>query len=163
MPATEILAILERLIHTYPDKQLTKPTLKLYLEQLSAIPAELLDQAVSHHIQTSPWFPHISDLRQAAQQLADSANFASLQSAGKDFLALEAFQLENDYFHQGEFDLSTWNKLADQFDRVGRSYMAEELRSKARHIQEREAAYQKGEQYPPRAELLRYAHWDTQS
>jgi hypothetical protein len=161
MPATEILAILDRLNHAYPDKRLTKPTLMLYIEQLSDIPAPLLDQAVSQHIQTSPWFPHISDLRQAAQQVAGNANFASLQSPGVDFLALEALGLENDYFQRGKVDPHAWDRLANQLERVGRSHRAEELRAKARHIQESEAAYQRGEEYPPRADILVYAQWDN--
>jgi hypothetical protein len=162
MPAPEILAILDRLNQAYPDKRLTKSTLKLYVVELSDIPALLLDQAVSHHIQTSPWFPHISDLRQAAQQIAGSTDFASLQTPGVDFLNLEAFHLENDYFQRGRFDLRTWDELADQLNRVGRSHQAHELRSKARHIQECEAATQRGEEYPPRPDRLRYAQWDTQ-
>jgi len=163
MPATEILTILERLNHAYPDKRLTKATLKLYLGQLSDIPTLLLDQAVSRHIQTSPWFPHISELRQTARQLAGSLDFTSLPPTGVDFLALEAHQLEDDYFHQGRFDLQAWNKLARQLERVGRPYRAEELRHKARHIQDMEAALQRGEQYPPHPDRLRYAHWDTQT
>jgi hypothetical protein len=162
MSATEIIDILDKLNHAYPDKRLTTPTLKLYVEQLSDIPTLLLDQAVIHHIQTSPWFPHISDLRQAAQQLAGSANFASLQSPEEDFLALEAFQLEIDYFQQGLFDLHAWEALADQLERVGRLHQADELRGKSRHIQECEAAFQRGEEYPSRLDRLHYAQWDTQ-
>jgi hypothetical protein len=163
MPTTEILAILDRLTHAYPDKRLTKPTLKLYVEQLTDIPAPLLDQVVSQHIQNSPWFPHISDLRQAAQQLAGSANFATLQPPGEDFLNLEMLQLENDYFQRGKFNLHAWDALADQLDRVGRHYRAEELRGKSRHIQDLEAAYQRGDEYPPHSDHLRYAQRDTQA
>ena len=145
------------------DKHLDAGTIELYQAELSDIPAPLLDQAVSQHIQTSPWFPHISDLRQAAQQLAGSANFTSHQPPGEDFLAREAFQLENDYFQQGAFDLHAWEALADQFERMGCPHRAEELRRKVQHILEAEDAYYWGEEYPPSADRLRYAQWDTQS
>jgi hypothetical protein len=162
MPARDTLSILTRIALAYPEKHLDADTIELYQAELSDIPLPLLEQAVSLHIQSSPWFPHISDLRQAAQQLAGSANFASLQPSGQDFLALEVFQLENDYFQKGAFDLHAWDALAEQLERVGRPHRAEELRGKARHIQEREAAFQRGEEYPPRLDRLRYAQWDNQ-
>jgi hypothetical protein len=163
MPARDTLSILTRIALAYPDKHLDIDTIELYQVELSDIPLPLLDQVVRQHIRSSPWLPHISDLRQAAQQLAGSANFASLPSPGQDFLTLEAFQLEDEYFHKGEFDLPAWEALADQLERVGRPHCAEELRGKARHIQEREAACQKGEEYPPRPVRLRYAQWDTKA
>ncbi len=163
MPIIDTFSILKRILLAYPDKKLETDTIELYQAELRDIPAALLDQVVSHHIQTSPWFPRISDLRLAAQQLAGCANFASIQSPGPDFLSLEAFRLEYDYFQQGKLDQHAWERLADQLERVGRPYQAEELRAKAQHIREREYALQRGEEYPPRTDRLRYAQWDTQS
>ena len=161
MPLDDILSILNRIAFAYPEKHIAEGTIELYQAELNDIPAPLLDQAVTHHIHTSPWFPHISDLRSAAQQLAGSANFAVLDASGKDFLALEAFQLERDYFQAGLFDPLAWERLALQLERVDRPYRAEELRGKALHIQEQIAALQRGEEYPSRLDRQRYAGWET--
>jgi hypothetical protein len=160
MPPPDILTILNRIAYAYPEKHIAEGTIELYQAELNDIPASLLDQAVSHHIQTSPWFPHISDLRLAAQRLSGSTNFAVLDAAEKDFLAMEAFQSERDYFREALFDPQAWESLAHQFERAGRLYWAEELRGKALHIQKWEAANQKGEEYPPRPDRRRYAQWD---
>jgi hypothetical protein len=161
MPTPEIIVILDRLNHAYPEKRLDKRTMKIYLEELADIPAPLLDKAVSRHIQTSPWFPHVSDLRQVAHQLAGTTHFSSISAPGVDCLALEAHQLENGYFYQGDFDINIWEGLAAQFERVGRHHRAFELRQKAQHIQAIESVCERGEEYPPSAERLRYAVWDT--
>ena len=161
MPARDTLSVLKRIAIAYPDKRLDEATLLLYQEELADIPVPLLDQAVRRHIQISPWFPHISDLRKAAQQIAGNANFASLPPSGIDSLALEAQRLENAYFKLGELDLPAWEKLARQFERCGRIHRAEELRLKARHIQELDQACQRGELYPSPEVHARYAQWVT--
>jgi hypothetical protein len=149
MPTPDLTSLLQRLLLAYPEKRLDGATLQVYQQELSDIPLGWLGRAVTHHIHTSPWFPHISDLRLAAHKLAGSPSFTSLPASGTDFLALEFRQLEHQYFHDGVFDLAAWEKLAAQLERVGRPYKAEELRQKARHIQEAEQAYQRGEDYPP--------------
>ena len=156
MPTPNLTSLLRRLLLAYPEKRLDQSTLQVYQQELADIPLGLLEQAVTHHIHASPWFPHISDLRLAAQKLAGSQSFASLPSPGVDFLALEAQQLEDGYFHCAVFDFTAWEKLAAQLERVGRPHKAEELRQKARHIQEAEQAYQRGEDYPPAEVRRRY-------
>lgn len=157
MPTLTLASILQRLALAYPEKRLDRATLQVYQQELADIPLGLLEQAVKRHIHTSPWFPHISDLRLAAQKLSGSQDFASLPAASTDFLALEAKQLEDRYFHQGEFNLEAWERLAVKLERVQRPYRAEEVRQKARHIQEAEEAYSRGEQYPPEQVHKRYA------
>lgn len=110
---------------------------------------------------TSSYFPRISELRQAAQQLAGTIYFSSLPSPGADYLSLEAFQLEKDYFQHAKFDRKKWEKLANQFERIDRQYRDTELREKARHIQESKSAHQRGEDYPSREERQRYAERNT--
>ncbi len=161
MPVPDTLSALKRIAIAYPDKRLDEATLQLYQEELADIPVPLLDQAVRRHIHSSPWFPHISDLRKAAQQIAGEVNFASLPPPGIDFLALEAHQLENSFFKLGELDLPAWEKLARQFEGCGRIHRAEELRLKARHLQELDQACQRGEAYPSLDVLTRYAEWVT--
>ena len=118
------------------DKHLDAGTIELYQAELSDIPAPLLDQAVSQHIQNFPLVP--THLRPAPGCPAAGwqCKFRQPQPPGEDFLAREAFQLENDYFQQGTFDLHAWEALADQFERMGCPYRAEELRRKVQHIQE---------------------------
>ena len=161
MPGYDTLSILKRIARAYPEKRLEEDTLLVYLEELADIPAPLLAQAASHHIRTSTYFPRVSELRQAAQQLAGTPQFTNLHEPGVDFLDLEAYHLENVYFKQGEFDAQAWSRLASQFENVGRLHRAIELRQKAQHIQESEVAHERGEEYPPRLERLRYATWDT--
>jgi hypothetical protein len=156
MPATDTLSILKRIATAYPEKRLDEATLRVYQEELADIPTALLDQAVRQHIHTSPWFPHISDLRKRAHQIAGITSFNSLPPPGVDSLALEAHQLENAYFKSGEFDPLAWEKLACQLERRGRIYRAEELRLKARHIDELDQACRRGEQYPSPEVLARY-------
>jgi|GEM_PF-1926545 len=148
MPTPTLNTLLQRLLLAYPEKRLDEATLRLYQQELVDVPLSLLEQAVTQHIRTSPWFPHVSDLRLAAQKLANGAAFASLPPPGVDFLALEAHHLEDQYFHAGVFDIATWQKLASQLERVGRPYKAEELRQKALHIQQAEQAYQRGDEFP---------------
>ncbi len=95
MPATDTLSILKRIAIAYPDNRLDEFTLRVYQEELADVPAPLLDQAVRRHIQSSPWFPHVSDLRKLAQQIAGTIDFASISAPGVDLLALEAHALEN--------------------------------------------------------------------
>ena len=100
MPATDTLSILKRIATAYPEKRLDEATLQVYQEELADIPAPLLDQAVRRHIQNSPWFPHVSELRKIALQIAGATDFASFYPPGVDSLALEAHELENAYFKQ---------------------------------------------------------------
>ncbi len=60
-----------------------------------------------------------------------------------------------------EFNINKWEKLADQLEQVNRPYRAAEVREKALHIQEREKAFQLGEEYPSREARQRYAQWDS--
>jgi hypothetical protein len=159
MSASVIALLLKQLAAAYPEKVITDATLKLYLQELSDIPNSLLDQVVSQHIQSSPWFPHVSDLRLAAQKLAGTADFSNLPPPGVDILTQQAFQLEQRYFSELVFDPLEWEKLASQLDKVGRIYRAQELRLKAQHIQEAEAAFKRGEPYPAQEVCERYAEW----
>jgi hypothetical protein len=78
-----------------------------------------------------------------------------------DVLELQALALEDAFCLQGVFDPSAWQALASQLERVGRLCRAEEVLSKAKTIQESEAAASRGEQYPSQADRLRYGEWET--
>jgi hypothetical protein len=159
MPASEILIILERLNHAYPDKRLDKRTMRVYLDELSDIPAEILHRAASQHIRTSPYFPRIAELRLIARQLAGTANFASLSSPAVDHLDLQAFQLYNAYFQHGTLDLQAWQSLIRQLENVGRSCKAHELRLQFAHLQKVQTSRLKGQDWPTLNERRRYRIW----
>jgi hypothetical protein len=160
MPDLDILLLLKHISNAYPDKPMDEDTMKVYLEELADIPISLIQRAASQHIRSSAYFPRISDLRQIAQQLAGTALFCSIPAPGVDYLGLQAQQIEDDYFHHGEFDINKWEKLADQLERVERPHRAAELREKAHHIQESQSAHQRGENYPSREVCQRYATQD---
>jgi hypothetical protein len=145
MSDLDLLTILQRLASAYPEKNLTVDTLALYQQQLSDIPLPLLDQAVFRHIQSSPWFPHISDLRKEAAQLSGQSDFSNLSRSGEDILGHEAIHLEERYTQTHVLDLHDWEKLARALENVGRLNRAEELRRKFNHLQALEAACQMGE------------------
>jgi hypothetical protein len=164
MASTQIFAILDRLSQAFPDKKLSKGSFKVYVEELEDIPSPLLEQAASHHIRSSTWFPTVYELRMAAQKIAGTPHLASLLPPGVDSLDLQAQQMENDYFHhQGKFDFQQWEKLARQLERMGRQHRANQLREKARHIQASQLAEQRGEQYPSPEICHRYAEWEEKA
>jgi hypothetical protein len=164
MAPTEIFAILDRLSQAYPEKRLSKGSLKVYVEELDDIPSPLLEQAASHHIRSSTWFPTVFELRIAAQKIAGTSHLHSLLPPGVDSLDLQAQEMENSYFHHhGKFDSQQWENLARQFERSGRQHRADELRRKACHIQASLLAEQRGEQYPSPEICHRYAQWEEKT
>ncbi len=164
MASTDIYAILDRLSQAYPVKVIPKSSLKVYVEELEDIPTPLLEKAASQHIRSSTWFPTISELRIAAQNIAGTPYLNSLLPPGVDILDLQAQHLENDYFHhQGKFVIQKWEDLARQLERLGRQQRAAELRLKARHIQASLLAELRGEQYPSPEVCQRYAQWEKKA
>lgn len=153
--------ILKRIVNAFPEKKLNRATFLVYQEELADIPTSVLDKAVTQLIRTSTWFPRISEIRRTAEQIAGTNNFSTLLDPKVDTLTLESRKLENDYFKRGVFNLEAWNKLADQIERIGRHYQANELRHKARHIQASDQAHQRGEEYPSEKERQRYASYDN--
>jgi hypothetical protein len=164
MASTEIFAILDRLCQAFPDKKLSKGSFKVYVEELEDIPSALLEQAASHHIRSSTWFPTVYELRMAAQKIAGTSHMGSLLPPGVDALDLQAQQMENDYFHhQGKFDIQQWENLARQLERLGRQHRADQLRRQAHHIQASQLAEQRGAQYPLPEICHRYAQWEEKT
>lgn len=73
-----IKQVLSLLLDAYPnqfkdDPQQKVPTLKIYAQALSDIPADLLKASVLNHITLSKWFPTIAELRQSAAGLVMKA------------------------------------------------------------------------------------------
>lgn len=161
MSDDDTLSIIQRIFHAYPDKPLDESTLKVYEDELADIPSMLLERAARQLIRTSAFFPRISELRQAADRIAGTTFNLPAASLGDNYLNLEAHLLEKDYFQHAEFNINKWDKLADQLEQVNRPYRAAEVREKAHHIQEREKAFQRGEDDPSLEARQRYAQWDS--
>lgn len=162
MPDLDLIAVLERLIQAFPDKRISQSSLQVYVDELADIPPMLLERAVRRHIRTSAFFPRVSELRQAAEQIISKYPYIPGLSPHESYLTLEAHLLEDDYFHHAEFNLAKWEKLAELLDQADRPHQAKEVRQNAQHIREREAAFQRGEEYPSAQALQRYARWGTQ-
>lgn len=71
---SEIPQIINFLIHAYPRQEISKGTIDVYKETLKDIDPDLLRAAVLKHISKSPWFPSVSELRDAAASLIEQAS-----------------------------------------------------------------------------------------
>ena len=131
----EIVILLKTLADAYPGQRIAKPTYQVYLDHLADIPAWLLERAVQRCIETSAWFPKISELRQAAAQIANTHNFTALELAPIDYLAIEAQALEDVFYDQAHLDPAEWEYLAAMFDRQDRPHRAAHARDKLRGLQ----------------------------
>ena len=129
-----LLPLFSLLSLAYPEKRLSSETLQLYLELLSDIPDYLLEAAVRAHIQASPYFPRLSELRSLAQRLAGGRTFDSLPPEPFDRLAAEAQALEDAFYQEGELDVQAWESLEERFERADRPHRAEHTREKLRRL-----------------------------
>jgi len=137
MPTTSsdvggIAKILEMLALAYPDKQLSRQSVQVYLENLADIPARILDAAVRAHIQSNPYFPRIAELRQAARKLTGGRPFDALEEDPYEMLTRQAVELEEAFYQRGELDVQAWERLAQQFDYWRRPQRAERTRERLR-------------------------------
>jgi len=129
-----LLPILSLLSLAYPEKRLNPETIQLYLKYLADIPDYLLEEAVRAHIQSSPYFPRLSELRALAQRLASGRSFKSLPADPVDRLAAEAQALEDAFYETGELEPAAWESLAERFESAERPYRAEHTRAKLRRL-----------------------------
>jgi hypothetical protein len=130
-----MLELLETLSLAYPGRSPDKRTLQLYLEHLGDIPLGVLKRAVDEHIRSSSFFPRIAELRQRAEKHANigpSGHF--LQPTG-DLLAFQAQDLEDAFYYDGLLDPAEWERLAGQFERLGRHARAAHAREKLSRLQ----------------------------
>jgi len=68
-----IASVLNFLINAYPRQEVPRETVKVYLQTLADIPANVLKAAALAHISTSQWFPSIAELRDQAAHLVERA------------------------------------------------------------------------------------------
>lgn len=139
----DAVPLLKSLADAYRDTRFEQATLKLYLDHLADIPLPLLKAAVAEHIRSSPWFPKISELRQAAARLANTEHFETLapaplagETAAEVWsLIIDAQALEDAYYTEGRLEPAAWQSVAAAFDRLDRPFRAEFTREKLRRLQ----------------------------
>jgi hypothetical protein len=105
----EIIHQLKKL-SVYYTKEPLEEQARLYIEALQDLPAHTLDLAVQRHIQESPFFPRISELRLQASRIAGiTAN--PLTEDAYTWLAMSAL----DSFYLGQMPES---ELERRFGRI---------------------------------------------
>lgn len=133
-PPDPIFDLLKTLASAYPDRPVPRETLKLYVQALQDVPAFILHRAVIEHIQESPWFPRLSELRQRAVKIAGTPDFASLPENPLHVLRDEEDALWRDFDQIGELDVLAMEQLLDKYEQLGSHYVAEALRRRVEHI-----------------------------
>ncbi|HSF83280.1 MAG TPA: hypothetical protein VLA49_18720 [Anaerolineales bacterium] len=129
-PPDPIFDLLKTLASAYPDRPVPRETLKLYVQALQDVPAFILHRAVIEHIQESPWFPRISELRQRAVKIAGTPDFFCLPDNPIDFLRAEEDALWEAFDQAGELDIAAMEGLLAKYERLDRLHVAESLRKR---------------------------------
>jgi hypothetical protein len=132
----EILSILETLVQAYPGQKYSRDTFKIYIRHLSDVQPELLRRAVNNHIDTSTWFPRVSEIRAEARQIAGPIGVTDWQPHPYRSLMEIYYELEHDFFHHRILDPAAWLALAEEFDRRDRIYGAAAARRRLAIFQE---------------------------
>ena len=126
----EILDVLETLIHAYPGHKYSENTFQIYIDHLSDIQPDLLRLTVKNLIDTSTWFPRVSEIRAEATRIAGHSGVTNWDPQPFTPLSQIFFELEQDFFHYRILDEDTWITLAKEFDRRDRIYGAAKTRER---------------------------------
>ncbi len=130
----ELASVLKVLVSAYPDKMLPEETYQLYVIELGDLPADLLRLAVHEHIQKSPWFPRIADLRRIAARENGSAGDEqpldprALYAAERDLLAAFATSEAGE-----DLDEDAWVSLINAYELIGFDECAQRSRQRLVH------------------------------
>ena len=124
----EILTILETLVQAYPGQKYSRDTFQIYIRHLSDVQPELLRRAVNNLINTSTWFPRVSEIRAEARQIAGPIGVTNWDPHPYRPLMTIFFELEHEFFHHRILDPESWIALAEEFDRRDRIYGASATR-----------------------------------
>ena len=134
MALPETLACFRLLMAAYPDKKPEADTFQLYAEMLADIPVYLLEAAIREHIAGSPWFPKLSELRDATRRISGCRSFDSLPPRPVDYLGAKFLELETIWYHERILDVDAWEHLAEQLERANRPHRAQAAREKLRRF-----------------------------
>ncbi len=128
----DILETLNILVSAYPDKKLPEATLQLYLSSLVDLPADQLRLAAHEHIQVSPWFPRIADLRRIAARETGSADTEQASHDPRTLYAAERDLMAA--FARGEdLDEDAWISLIKAYELIGFEECAQRSRQRLAH------------------------------
>jgi len=97
-----IAKVLFALVAAYPNANVGKETMAVYVSDLSDIPNEILDAACTYCRTTSKWFPTIAELREASAKLQTGSD--SLPPAGEAWGEVLRIIGRLGYFEQPVFD-----------------------------------------------------------
>jgi hypothetical protein len=100
---TTVFRILKMLIAAYPREPIQDETPQLYKRFLSDLPDEILEAAVMQHISSSPFFPRVSELREAAANLAVGIEDLppAMQAWGLVLKYMNGFEEDSHLVHYG--------------------------------------------------------------
>ena len=121
----EVIEILE-LLSEYYDRTLTNPQVRVYVRHLSDLNIYSLKHAARERINTSPFFPKVSELRETAARFPPPEPdpfWDELQSLKRKFLT------------GGGLDLDSWSDLEQRLEAVQLLGYAHYLRDTLRHLQ----------------------------
>lgn len=137
----ELSEILRVLLSAYPDKKLPEATYQLYASELVDLPERLLTLAVHEHIQKSPWFPRVADLRRIALREMGSLSADDAQDHMAPALqprALRAIEIElmADFAHGEDLDEHAWFLLINGYETIGFGESAHRNRQRYAHYKQ---------------------------
>ena len=121
----EIIEILE-LLSDYYDRTLINPQVRVYVRHLSDLHIFSLKHAARDRINTSPFFPKVSELRETA---------ARFPPPEPDPLWDELQSLKRKFLTGGGLDLDAWSDLEQRFESARRIDEAHHLRRTLYHLQ----------------------------
>lgn len=124
----EILSSL-RLVTEYYGQEVNETQVRLWLRLLEPYPALVIERAVMMHIEHSKWTPKVSEIRDLCDSLTPKNGYRV------DSLVGELLELENAFYSERQLDADAWERLARQFERVGRVERATNTRQRFAHLQ----------------------------
>ena len=116
---TEVLNALKKL-NVYYSKETPREKIQIYQDTLIDLEPEAIEYAVHSWIKKSPFFPRVSDLREAAYEYRGPVKT----------LDEEIQRLHDAFCKRQELDPTAWENLAKALDHAGRVYMAMNVRNK---------------------------------
>jgi len=145
--SAEVIEILEHLSEYY-DRTLTNPQVRVYVRHLSGLHIYSLKHAARERINTSPFFPKVSELRETA---------ARFPPPEPDPLWDELQSLKQKFFTGGGLDLAAWSDLEQRLSAAHLIGYAHYLRDTLRHLQ---TDYDENGNYLDEAKD-RYLEWEN--
>jgi len=122
----QVLAVIQILSDAYPERQLPKGAINIYINAFYDVPADYLERAAFACIQSSPWFPKVFDLRRQALKIARVQNFDVEPTDSGISLRIRRYKLQRDFANGEPLDESAWLKLIDDCERSGFTESAED-------------------------------------